>query len=127
MSARDEDAAVRAQFTNFRLSADKTEVIYEGRTADHQVLEVRQPVADLDVMLVLVAHVLQAANVAQLGDSTHHAVEAARVEPNARCGLVLKLDSHGVTRSFHLPSPIAGQLGADLVDGLRRNRMRLVT
>ena len=34
MSAMDKGAAVRAQFSNFRLSPDKTEVIYEGRTAD---------------------------------------------------------------------------------------------
>ncbi len=116
-----------SRFNGFRLSPNGKEAIYAGLTADKRPVEIRQPVCDLDIMLVLIANVLQAALASQLGDARNHRTDAATVGPGDQGGVVLDLVSHGIVRSFHLPSITAGQLAADLTGTLRRTRLRAVT
>ena len=127
MSARDEGGAVRAQFSNFRLSPDKTEVIYEGRTADQQALEVRQPVADLDVMLVLVAQVFgRAMDVCEAGPQAHR-TSSLGVKPTDGGVLLALTCDHGVTRRFNLDADLAMKLGVLLPDAVRRSRLTVLS
>lgn len=127
LTADNDPEPLLTRFNGFRLSANGKEVIYGGLTADKRAVEIRQPVCDLDVMLVLIANVLQTALGSQLGEARNHQTDAVTVEASDKGGLVLNLVSHSIVRSFHLPSPTAGQLAADLTDGLRRARLRVVT
>lgn len=127
LTADNDPELLSTRFNGFRLSPNGKEVIYGGLTADKQPVEIRQSVVDLDVMLVLIANVLQTALGSQLGDARNHQTDTATVEPGDGGGLVLNLVSHSIVRSFHLPPAKAGQLAADLADGLRRSRLRVVT
>lgn len=127
-STADGDSGVLStRFNGFRLSPDGKDVIYAGLAADERPVEIRQPACDLDVMLVLIANVLQSALAAKLGDARNHQTDTATVEHAEGGGLVLNLVSHSIVRSFHLPSALAGQVAADLTNGLRRARLRVVT
>ncbi len=116
-----------SRFNGFRLSPNGKEVIYAGLTVDKRAVEIRQPVCDLDIMLVLIANVLQTALASQLGDARNHRTDSATVDASDRGGVVLNLVSHSIVRSFHLPSATAGRLAADLTGALRRTRLRAVT
>jgi hypothetical protein len=118
---------VDARFETFRLSPDGAEVVYSGVTEGQGRVEIRQPVADLDVMLMLIAQVLGRALAPHLKAADSHQTQSASVEPAEGGGVVLSLVSHDITRSFQLPAYLAGQAAEQLTAALRRSRLRLAS
>jgi hypothetical protein len=119
---------VTSRFETFNVSREGDEVIYGGITSDRKRVEIRQAADDLDVMLVLVAHVLGKRVGAQPPADRAHAALAATVEPAAEDGVVLSLLSdHNVARAFHLPSDVAIRLSGQIADAARRSRLRAVS
>ena len=72
---------VDARFETFRLSPDGAEVVYSGVTEGQGRVEIRQPVADLDVMLMLIAHVLERTLAPHLKAADSHQTQSAFAEP----------------------------------------------
>jgi hypothetical protein len=114
------------RFQSFQVTPDGKTVIYTGVTADQQEVAITQPAADLDVMLVLIASVLEKALTPEIRDSGSHRTQSFMVEPAEQGGVVLSLISHDITRSFHLPSALAGQLCTQINTTLRQSRLRVV-
>ena len=88
-----------AQFYNFQLSAGGDEVIYRGVTGGNDVVEVRQPVADLDVMLVLIASILERSPSSSLLDQPAHRVDDVGLEPSEDAVVLALGIPPGVTRT----------------------------
>lgn len=118
---------IEASFAQFRLSRDSGEVVYSGLTSGRERVEIRQPVGDLDVMLVLIAQVLEDALAPHLRAGGSHLAQSASAEPVQGGGVTLSLVSHGVTRSFQLPAHLAGQAAEQIAAALRRSRLKLVS
>jgi hypothetical protein len=109
-----------------QLSADGHEVIYRGVMEDNSIVEVRQPAADMDVMLILIANILKRQSNAEGSKMSplSHEVEALEIEPGKGGSVVFKFRSPpGITRSF--------RVGSELITGasamLARSRMQLLT
>lgn len=118
---------IEASFAQFRLSREGGEVIYSGLTPSREPVEIRQPVGDLDVMLVLIAQVLEDALALAPRAAGSHRTQSASAEPVQGGGVTLSLVSHGVTRSFQLPAHLAGQAAEQIDAALRRSRLKLVS
>lgn len=68
---------VQARFERFRLTPDGAEVVYSGRTPANDPVEIRQAVGDLDVMLVLIAHILEQSLGLEPSDAHNHQTQSA--------------------------------------------------
>lgn len=103
-----------AKFFNFQRSTDGASVVYRGVGPDNSVVEVHQGVGDLDVMLVLIASLLEkSAGPPPDKDAAHTVVEAELV--SAEEGVVIAFKSPpGVTRRFRLSRGQAANLSSDL-------------
>jgi hypothetical protein len=116
-----------ARFESFILSRQGDEVVYGGRLADGRSVEIRQPVTDLDVMLVLVAQVFGRTINACETDQQAHRTDTVGVKP-AEGGVILSLTcEHGVTRRFRLNADLAARLGGLLPETARRSRLRVLS
>jgi hypothetical protein len=118
---------VEARFERFRVTPDGAWVVYSGRTPANDPVEIRQAVGDLDVMLVLIAHILEQTFGPQPGDAQNHQTQSAFAEPADGGGVILSLVSHDITRSFQLPAYLAGRTAEQLTAALRRSRLRLAS
>jgi hypothetical protein len=115
------------RFDSFHVSIDGKDVVYGGRTQDQAKVEIRQPVADMDVMVVLLANVLGKSIAAQPAGDRSHRTEAARVEAAEEGGVILSLVCpHNITRSFHLDRQLAARLAAEMEAVSRRSRLSIV-
>jgi hypothetical protein len=114
------------RFQSFQVTPDRKTVIYTGVTADDQKVEITQPASDLDVMLVLIASVLEQALTSEIRASSSHRTQSFKIEAADEGGIILSLVSHDITRSFQLPSVLAGQLSTQITATLRQSRLRIV-
>lgn len=108
-------APIQARFYEFKLDTAAREVIYRGVADGGAVVEIRQPQDDLDVMLVLVAGVLERSLTAEARKMSAHAVHSVSVEGGSPDGAVVTFFSPpGVSRSFRIDGTMVNQLARDL-------------
>ena len=114
-----------SRFHNVQVSPDGQDVVYRGVADDNSILEVWQPVSDMDVMLVLIAGLLESQMKLDSSETAPRAHEVASIEVEAgELGSVTLIfrSPPGVTRSFALTSDLA----ANMSSMLGRARMRAV-
>ena len=116
-----------SRFDTFHVSTDGKDVVYGGRTQDQAKVEIRQPVADMDVMVVLLASVLGKSIGAQPAGKRSHRTETARVEAAEEGGVILSLVCpHNITRSFHVDRQLAARLSAEMAAVSRRSQLSVI-
>jgi hypothetical protein len=118
---------ISSRFDSFHVSADGKDVVYGGRTADQAKIEIRQPVSDMDVMIVLLANVLGKTISAQPVAERSHRTETLRVEAAEEGGVILSLVCpHNITRSFHVDRQLAARLSVEVATASQRSRLRII-
>ncbi len=119
--------SLSARFETFNLSLDGEEVIYHGVLAGQGRVEIRQSVDDLDVMLVLLAHVLGRRIGADGEPAQGHNTLTGKAEQGPQ-GVTLSLTADfDVVRRFEMTPEVALQLSTRLAAAARRGRLRVVS
>ena len=115
-----------ARFDSFHLSIDGKDVVYGGRLPDRTKVEIRQPAADSDVMIVLLASVFERTRDLKGSSEQAHRADAVRVTAGDGGDVILSVVSHSISRSFRVDRQLAVQLSAEVAAAANRTRLRAV-